>query len=106
MGLCGEHACVVHVSMFMYVHTESRGGHLVPLCHSLAYSVETGSLGEVGTLLVAPVTLLSLPHLPQGKSSQPVGCEPLGVSHSRYPANVSGIYITTHKSSNIRVMKW
>lgn len=76
--VCGEHACVVHVSMFMYAHTESRGGHLVLLCHSLAYSVETGSLGEVGTQLVAPVTLLSLPQLPQGNSSQSVGCEPWG----------------------------
>lgn len=76
MGLCvvNMHA-VVHVSMFMHAHTESRGGHLVPLCHSLAYSIETGSLSEVGTRLVAPMTLL--PQLPQGNSSQPVGCEPL-----------------------------
>lgn len=59
--VCGEHACAVHVSMFMYAHTESRGGHLIPLCHSLAYSVETGSLSEVGTRLVAPVTLPCLP---------------------------------------------
>lgn len=77
--VCGEHACVVHMSMFMYAHTESRGGRLVPLHHSLAYSVETGSLSEVGTRLVAPVTLLSLSQLPQGNSSQLWAVNPWGV---------------------------